>query len=132
MNSLVELHHLLGNLLHQSGQLDQAIHQLSEATRLDPDRLESYLELGATQQDRRQHTLAIQTYQKAIAIAPEDPRPYFQSAQAYKACRDYLGAERMLRRAADLAPEDLGIHRQLAALVALNLIHNRRPVPTEV
>lgn len=127
-----DLHHLLGSLLHQTGQLDQAIHQLSEATRLAPNRLEFYLELGATQQDRRQHKHAIQTYQKAIAIAPDDPRPYFQSAQAYKACRDYLGAERMLRRAADLAPEDLGIHRQLAALVALNLIHNRRPVPLEV
>jgi len=38
----------------------------------------------------------------------------------------------MLRRAAELAPDDLAIHRQLAALVALNLVHNRRPVSLDV
>jgi hypothetical protein len=32
----------------------------------------------------------------------------------------------MLRRAAALAPNDLSIHRQLGAVVALNLVHNRR------
>jgi len=126
------LHHLLGGLLRQTGQLDQAIHQLSEATRLVPDQLEPYLDLGGTQQERRQHTLALQTYQKAIAIAPNDPRPYFQAALAHKACRDYQESESMLRRAAELAPDDLAIHRQLAALVALNLVHNRRPVPLDV
>ena len=126
------LHHLLGGLLRQTGQLDQAIHQLTEATRLAPNQLEPYLDLGGTQQERRQHTLALQTYQKAIAIAPKDPRPYFQAALAHKACRDYQEAESKLRRAAELAPDDLAIHRQLAALVALNLVHNRRPVSLDV
>ena len=46
-----------------------------------------------------------------------------------KESRDYLGAESMLRRAADLAPDDVTIHRQLGALVALNLVHNRRAIP---
>ena len=126
------LHHLLGGLLRQIGQLDQAIHQLTEATRLAPNQLEPYLDLGGTQQERRQHTLALQTYQKAIAIAPKDPRPYFQAALAHKACRDYQEAESKLRRAAELAPDDLAIHRQLAALVALNLVHNRLPVSLDV
>jgi hypothetical protein len=31
----------------------------------------------------------------------------------------------LLRRAAQLAPKDVNIHRQLGAVVALNLIHNR-------
>jgi tetratricopeptide (TPR) repeat protein len=122
------LHFLLGRLLHQSGQLDQALHQLSEATRLVPFEVEPYLELGTTQLERRQHALALQTYQKAITIAPRDPRPYYQAGLALKTSRDYQGAENMLRRAADLAPDDLAIHRQLAALVALNLVHNRRSV----
>jgi hypothetical protein len=38
----------------------------------------------------------------------------------------------MLRRAAELAPEDITIHRQLAALVALNLVHNRQPVSSDI
>jgi tetratricopeptide (TPR) repeat protein len=125
------LHYLLGSLLRQTGQLDQAIHQFSEAVRLAPDMLEAYLDLGDTQLERRQNALAIQTYQKAIQIAPEDPRPFYQAGLAFKASRDYPGAETMLRRAAELAPDDLAIHRQLAALVALNLVHSRRPVPMD-
>jgi hypothetical protein len=34
----------------------------------------------------------------------------------------------MLRRASALAPNDLNIHRQLGAVVALNLVHNRAGV----
>jgi tetratricopeptide (TPR) repeat protein len=122
-----ELHLQLGKLLRKSGQLDQAVHHLSEAGRLAPREIEIYLELGSTQVDRRQPALALQTYQKAMAISPRDPRPYLQAGLALKASRDYPGAENMLRRAADLAPDDLLIHRQLAALVALNLVHNHRP-----
>ena len=49
-----------------------------------------------------------------------------------KASRDYPAAESMLRKAADKAPDDIKIHRQLAALVALNLVHNRQPVTTDI
>jgi tetratricopeptide (TPR) repeat protein len=122
------LHHLLGRLLWQAGQLDQATHQLNEATRLVPAEVEPYLDLGSVHQERRQGSLALQAYQQAIAIAPRDYRPFFQAGLVLKSNRDYQGAESMLRRAADLAPNDLAIHRQLAALVALNLVHNIRPV----
>jgi tetratricopeptide (TPR) repeat protein len=122
------LHHLLGRLLWQAGQLDQATYQLNEAARLAPTDVEPVLDLGNVHQERRQGTLALQTYQKAIAIAPKDYRPFYQAGLVLKGNRDYQGAESMLRRAADLAPDDLTIHRQLAALVALNLVHNRRPI----
>jgi Flp pilus assembly protein TadD len=125
------LHALLGGLLRQAGQLDQAIHQLSEATRLSPGDLQPYLELGDTHMERRQYAQALQVYQKAVSIAPQDARPFFQAGLALKASRDYESAENMLRRAAELSPDDLTIHRQLAALVALNLVHNRRPLPVE-
>jgi hypothetical protein len=49
-----------------------------------------------------------------------------------KDSRDYPAAEKMLRRAAEKAPDDVAIHRQLAAMVALNLVHNRQPVSSEV
>jgi len=126
------LHHLLGILLRQSGQLDQSIHQLSEATRIASNKLEPYLELGQTQEERRQHRQALETYKKAIRIHPSDPRPYYQASLLLKASRDYQAAESMLRRAAEKAPDDVTIHRQLAALVALNLVHNRQPVPSDV
>jgi Flp pilus assembly protein TadD len=91
--------------------------------------LEPYLELGRAHQERRQHAQSLQTYQKAIRIAPDDPRPYCQAGLLLKESHDYPGAESMLRRAADLAPDDLSIHRQLGALVALNIVHNRRAIP---
>jgi Flp pilus assembly protein TadD len=77
-------------------------------------------------QERRQLNQALQIYNRATAVAPKDPRPYFQAGLALKESKDYIGAEAMLRRAASLAPNDLGIHRQLGAVVALNLVHNRR------
>jgi len=125
------LYLLLGSLLRQAGQLDQAIHHLTEAIRLAPQDVAPYLELAATQQDRRQHIQALQTYQKAMDIAPDNPLPYYHASLALKDGRDYEGAERMLRKAASLAPEDVSIHRQLAALVALNLVHNRSSVSIE-
>jgi len=124
-----QIHHLIGHLLRQSGQLDQAIYHLNNALQMTPSYIEPYLDLGKAYQDRRQHAISLQTYQKAISIAPDDPRPYYQAGQLLKDGRDYQGAESMLRRAADLAPEDLTIHRQLGALVALNIVHNRRAVP---
>ena len=124
--SQVEMHILLGRMLRQIGQLDQALHHLNEAIRLDPHLLEPYLELGRTHQERRQLTQALQIYNEATNIAPKDPRPYFQAGLALKESKDYLGAENMFRRAAALAPNDLSIHRQLGAVVALNLVHNRR------
>lgn len=124
--------HLLGVCLRQSGQMDQAIHQFSEAIRIAPDCLETYLELGQAQEERRQHAQALATYKKAISIDPSDPRPYYHAGLLLKSSRDYPAAESMLRRAAENSPEDIGIHRQLAALVALNLVHNLKPVPSNI
>lgn len=132
LDEQANLHQLLGFLLRESGQLDQSIHQLSEAIRIAPNNLNNYLELGMTQEERREYKQALETYQKAISKYPTDPRPYYQAGLLLKASRDYPAAESMLRRAAEKAPDDIAIHRQLAALVALNLVHDRRPVPTDV
>ena len=132
LDEQAQLHLLLGKLLRQTGQLDQSIYQLSEAIRIAPQTLDSYLELGLTQEERRQHEPALETYKKAISIYPADPRPYYQASLLLKASRDYPAAEAMLRKAAEKAPEDINIHRQLAALVALNLVHSRQPVTTEI
>jgi tetratricopeptide (TPR) repeat protein len=126
------MHHLLGRLLSQTGQLDQAIHHLSEAIHLAPGMVEPYLELGRTHLERRQHVQALQIFQQAIEAVPGDPRPYYQAGMALKESKDYLAAEKMLRRAAEIAPNDLGIHRLLGAVIALNLVHNRQEVPVRV
>ncbi len=126
-----QLHFLLGRLFHRAGQLDQAVHHLNECLRLAPKMVEAYLELGYVLQERRQHNQPLDTFRQAIAIAPDDYRPYYQIGLALKESKDYLGAEKMLRRAAELAPNDPAIHRLLAAVVALNLVHNRRRTSAE-
>jgi len=125
-----DLHLLLGAIQHSAGQLDQAIYHLTEAAQLAPEDVEVYLELGKTYADRREQTQAIKVYQQAFAIAPNDYRPYYQAGLALKDCKDYVMAETMLRRAADLAPDDLNIRRQLAAIIAINLVHNPQEATT--
>lgn len=119
---------LLGRLLRQAGQLDQAIHHLHAALETNPDAIEAAIELGRVYQDRREYVQAMQVLQDAIQRAPTDARPLYQAGLALKEAHDYPGAESFLRRAAKLAPQDVNIHRQLAAMVALNLVHNPKAV----
>jgi tetratricopeptide (TPR) repeat protein len=122
----IALHYLLGRGLRRAGQLDQAVLHLKEAIRLDPEAMDAYLELGRAHLERREYRQALQVFNQAAGLAPTDHRPYYEIGLALKESKDYLGAEKMLRRAAELAPNDLAIHRLLAAVVALNLVHNRR------
>ncbi len=125
-NELANLHLMVGQLQRQSGQLDQAIQHLGEAIQLAPDRLEPYLELGLARKERREYQQALIIFEQATMIAPDDPRAVYQAGLALKESKDYKSSESMLRRAVSLAPNDLTIRRQLAAVVALNLVHNPR------
>jgi tetratricopeptide (TPR) repeat protein len=129
--SLANLHLLIGQQSREAGQLDQAIYHLSEAIKNSPDELEPYLELGSAYQDRREYKQALKVYQKAIDSSKQDYRPYYFAGQVLKDNKDYLAAEAMLRRASQLAPKEVSVHRLLGAVVALNLIHNRRLAPKE-
>lgn len=120
----------LGHLLRRNGQLDQALQHLSQAIDYMPDWGDPYIELGCAYHERRQYDLALQTFQQAIAIAPDDSRPYHQAGMTLKETKDYANAEMMLRKAAQLAPDDISTQRQLAAIVALNLVHNPKKFET--
>jgi tetratricopeptide (TPR) repeat protein len=120
------LHLLIGQVLRQAGQLDLSIQHLSQAIQLAPNRLEPYLELGLARKERREYQQALKIFEQATMVAPNDPRAPFQAGLALKESKDYKSSETMLRRAVSLAPNDLLIRRQLAAVVALNLVHNPR------
>jgi len=119
----------LGKIDRLKGDLEQAVARLTQAIKLDPSLIDAYLELGQTYQDRREVNNAIETYHKAIDMVGRDPRPYIQASAAYKESRDYRNAEYMLRQAAQLSPSDQSIRRQLAAIVALNLVNNLQEAP---
>ena len=119
----------LGKIDRLKGNLDQAVARLAKAIKFDPSIIEAYLELGQTYQERREVNNAIDTYHKAIDMVGKDPRPYIQASAAYKESRDYRNAEYMLRQAAQLSPSDQSIRRQLASIVALNLVNNLQEAP---
>jgi len=125
-NEQANLHLMIGQVLRQSGQLDQSIQHLSAAIQLAPDRLEPYIELGLARKEQREYLQALQIFERATIIAPNDPRAPYQAGLALKESKDYKSSETMLRRAVTLAPNDLNMRRQLAAVVALNLVHNPR------
>lgn len=119
-----ELNLLLGRLMRKSGQLDTAIHHLSQAIVQSPQMFEAYQELGATYQERRELLQALQVYEMGIKVLPDEPRLFYAAALVMREIKDYVGAEAMLRKASELSPDDLNIRRQLGAVIALNLVHN--------
>ncbi len=126
-----DLHTMIGLQMRKNGQLDQAIHHLSEAIAEASDHLDAYLELGRVYQERREYQQALKVYQKAINLAGGDFRPYYQAGLVLKDSKDYMAAEAMLRRAAQLAPNEVSVHRLLGAVVALNLVHNHHLTASE-
>ena len=120
---------LQGRINRKNGNLDQAIAQLSNAITLDPSLVDAYIELGKTYQLRREHPQALQVYDQASQVVDKDPRPHFHAGLAFKECKDYRRAEEKLRKAAQLAPNDASIRRQLAAVITLNLVHNLQEAP---
>ena len=121
-----DVHLMLGRLQRKNGQLDQAIAHLSDAITLDPNCVEAYLELGKTYQERRDLEKAISIFQKGSQANASDPRPYYFAGMALKECKDYTGAEAMLKQAKRYSPDDANIIRQLGVITALNLINNLR------
>jgi tetratricopeptide (TPR) repeat protein len=120
------LYLILGRHYREIGQLDSAIHHLDQAIGLDPTNLEAHLELGRTLQDRRQYALAVNAYQGAMQVAGSDYRPYYMAGLALKEAKEYQAAEEMLQKAVEKTPDNPLVHRQLGAVIALNLVHNRR------
>ncbi len=120
------LYLILGCYYRENGQLDSAIHQLNQAIDCNPRNLEAHLELGRTHQDRRQFSLAVAAYQGAMQVAGPDYRPYFMAGLALKEAKEYQAAEEMLQKAVEKSPDNPIVHRQLGAVIALNLVHNRR------
>lgn len=122
----IEFH--LGQLLKQAGNLDQALHHLDEAARLAPQLFDAHMERARVFLARRQHRAALQAFEQAALAAPQAAAPHYEAALALKDAKDYPAAEQALRRAANLAPRDRDIQRQLAAVMAMNLVQQPQSI----
>jgi Flp pilus assembly protein TadD len=122
--NLPKAHLLYGRINRHHGNLDQAVHNFSQAIALDPSLIEAYSGLGKTFQQRREHPRASELYLQALKLFPNEPRLYWEAGIVYKESKDFKNAEVMLRKAAKLDPNNTHIRRALASVVALNIVNN--------
>jgi len=116
-------HHTLGRLARRSGQLDRALDELHKAEQLGGGAAALLLEIGRVHEDRRERSLALDAYERAIAVEPQSAEAHFLAGVALKHMKSYARACRMLKKAVDLNPKDPEAHHQLAAVRALDLVH---------
>lgn len=80
-----EGHAGLGALLVKAGgtAMAEGIAELTEAVRLNSDHYEARLTLGRTLVNQKRAADALPHLLRAVALAPDNPEPHFQLAQAY-------------------------------------------------
>jgi len=117
---LLELHpeHLAARLelagLHErNGDLDEALDQLTEATRRLPDRSDPLIARGAFLARLKRHPEAEADLFRAIKLAPDQPDAHFELGFALWRKGLAADAAEPLRRAAALDPERAAAHHYL-------------------
>ncbi|MBN1230356.1 MAG: tetratricopeptide repeat protein [Anaerolineales bacterium] len=113
----------LGSLLNQTGQLDLALTELTNAAAENPEMKEIYLETAEVHRKRRDLDAAIQQLEKAAALTPEDVSVIVEIGIAYRDKRDFVNAEKAIRKAAKLQPKDVNIQQLLGAITTLKIAH---------
>ena len=113
------------------GNLDQAVSYFSQAIALEPRRKDAYLLLSQVYLKQRDHLKARQALEQGITKNPGELDLYLACAALLKEAKDYQAAEQMLRKASSLEPRNVNIHRQLGAVLALNLVHQSQEVSSQ-
>jgi putative PEP-CTERM system TPR-repeat lipoprotein len=119
---------LVANALAGLKDFNQAVVEIEEAIRLDPNRGESYSHLGAFEVQRGNQEAAARAFQRAVELAPTSPIARMALANFLWVRANWEGAERELLRASELAPNDAMVHRALANFY---LATNRVPAAEE-
>ncbi len=127
-----ELHLFLGNIQEKNGNLDQAAHYFSQAIVHDPNEADAYIKLSQAFAKQREFGKAREVLEEGIRRAPEDIDLYMACANLLKDAKDYRAAEQMLRKASTIDPRNLAVHRQLGAVLALNLVHQSQEVSSHL
>lgn len=100
-----------GPLLHQAED------ELREAIRLDPRYSKFFVELGKVLAREERTAEAIETYQRAAVMEPQDWRIQHSLGLLYKRSADRAAAEAAFRRAFDLAPRQTASADELGRLL---------------
>ena len=109
---------ILGGVLAESRQQQEAVRELEAAIQLDPREPAAYRELARLYWSLARYRDAEQLYQKAIAARPGDWMTYSFAARFYVTWQHYQEAERYFRKAIELTPDNPDAYRNLGGLLA--------------
>jgi len=93
--------------------LVQFLAQVQIASSPPTQEVTALLETGVAAEDRGDLDQAIVNFQKAVDLAPASPVPLLRLGDAYMRKHDYGAAIRLLKRAAELSPDVVAVHRLL-------------------
>lgn len=119
-----DIHKLLGQLAKKQGHLDQALDHLSKAALINEMDVEAWVEMGDIYVNQNETEKALNAYREACNRDDKNYLAFYKSGLLLRDLKDYQGAEKMLRIASELSPKDASIRRQLAGVIALNLVHS--------
>jgi tetratricopeptide (TPR) repeat protein len=115
---LARAHYMIGTLFERSGRDQEAIDRYTLAVRHDPRLAEVHLKLGDAQRRTDQLDASLLSYERVLALDPDEGKARFGQAMALvRLTRDAEAVER-LRHARDLHPEEPAFPHALARLLA--------------
>lgn len=131
----VEVHYMLGSLLAKLGREEEAVPHLETVVRASPWHTESHYKLGQVLQrlgrDEEARVLLaeaeklwkrqadVSSYQKGVAMSPDNPYAHAALATAFRVAGRYDEAVRTYRIALSLDPTNLEFKNNLASLYFL-------------
>jgi protein O-GlcNAc transferase len=109
-----QIHYLLGNILSEKGDSDEAVMHYRESLVIDPQFAEAYNNLGLVLQAKGRFGEAIKCYEKALEADPALNGIYYNLATVYHDMKDFEKAEIHYRKAVEHNPNDADAHYNLA------------------
>lgn len=104
-----------GRLDRVTGEYPKALEEFQRVQELDPDNLDSMLEIALLYDVQHMPDKAIQAYRQAIALDPDYCAAYLSFGGFYYERGDYLSAEDQFRKAVERAPGRADAYANLGA-----------------
>ena len=118
----LDAHRTYGYVLEANGDYRGAVQQYEAALAVNPNLIFLYMSIGKIYGfGLGDPTRAIQYFQQASAVNPEDPSPYGQIARMYAGLGEYSPASRYAAAALELDPGNASLH----GLLGIMYYHNR-------
>ena len=107
-----------GLAFYQAGYPDQAIPYLEETIRRDPENWKVQLALGQLHYEAERWKPALVSYQRVLAIRPDQPSALLAAGETYAKLGDLVSAEAVLRKALQSDAESADAANQLGLILA--------------